>query len=239
MRIAVISDVHDNLTAFQAVLADVRQMSPDLILHGGDLVIGGSSPAEIVDQVRDLGWPGVFGNTDQAIFEPQSLEEFASASAAPAALWDAVRATTNFAREALGAERIAWLSGLPQVLVHPPIALVHASPTSAWRSPYANATDPELASTYSPLRQPIVVYCHIHQSFVRKVGELTVINTGSASQSFDGDPRASYVLIDEEVPTIRRVEYDVEREIKAIFDRCVPHADWLVRTLRAARPQMP
>jgi len=54
MRIAIISDVHDNLTAFQAVLADLRETSPDLVLHGGDLVIGGSSPTEVVDRVRDL-----------------------------------------------------------------------------------------------------------------------------------------------------------------------------------------
>jgi predicted phosphodiesterase len=55
MRIAVVSDIHGNRTAFEAVLADLRQTSPDLILHGGDLPHGGSSPAEIVDQIRDLG----------------------------------------------------------------------------------------------------------------------------------------------------------------------------------------
>jgi len=62
MRIAIISDVHDNVTAFEAVLADLGEASPDLVLHGGDLVSGGSSPAEVVDRVRDLGWLGVFGN---------------------------------------------------------------------------------------------------------------------------------------------------------------------------------
>jgi predicted phosphodiesterase len=54
MRIAIISNIHDNLTASQAVLADLGQTSPDLVLHGGDLVSGGSSPAEVVDLVRDL-----------------------------------------------------------------------------------------------------------------------------------------------------------------------------------------
>lgn len=63
MRIAIVSDIHDNLTAFEAVLADLRAVSPDLILHGGDLVLGGSHPAQVVDCIRDLGWPGVFGNT--------------------------------------------------------------------------------------------------------------------------------------------------------------------------------
>ena len=53
MRIAVVSDVHGNLGAFEAVLADLRLVSPDLVLHGGDLADSGSSPVEIVDRMRD------------------------------------------------------------------------------------------------------------------------------------------------------------------------------------------
>jgi predicted phosphodiesterase len=239
MRIAIISDIHDNLTAFQAVLADLRETSPDLVLHGGDLVSGGSSPAEVVDCIRDLGWRGVFGNTDEAIARPETLEEFATHSSAPPSLWDAVREMTAFTRQALGEGRIAWLGALPRVVVHPPVALVHASPASSWRSPIAEATNAELEATYLPLGQAIAVYGHIHQPFVRDLAELTVINTGSISQSFDGDPRASYLLIDNGTLTIRRVEYDIEREINAIAASGLPHADWIVRTLRAARPQMP
>jgi len=77
MRIAIVSDIHGNRTALEAVLADLRQTSPDLILHGGDLADSGSSPVEIVDRVRDLGWQGVVGNTDEMLFRPESLEEFA------------------------------------------------------------------------------------------------------------------------------------------------------------------
>lgn len=239
MRIAIVSDIHDNVTAFEAVLADLRGTAPDLILHGGDLVSGGSSPAAVVDRVRDLGWRGVFGNADEALVRPETLEEFAGQSRAPASLWDAVREMTAFTRAALGAERIAWLGALPRLAIEPPVALVHASPASAWRSPLANATDAELESTYSPLGQKIAVYGHIHVPFVREVAGFTVINTGSVSQSFDGDPRASYLLIDSGRPEIRRVEYDIEREIQALTASGLPHADWMARTLRAARPQMP
>src|ERR1700733_12148786 len=91
MRVAVVSDIHGNLTAFEAVLADVRQCSPDLVLHGGDLADLGSSPVEIVDQIRSLGWPGVMGNTDEMLAQPDSLEEFARQSSAPPALWDMIR----------------------------------------------------------------------------------------------------------------------------------------------------
>lgn len=237
MRIAIVSDIHDNLTAFQAVLADLRETSPDLVLHGGDLVSGGSNPAEVVDRVRDLGWPGVFGNTDEAVARPETLEEFAKQSPAPPSLWDAVREMTAFTREALGEQRIAWLGALPRVFIQPPVGLVHASPTNAWRSPFARATDAELQLAYLPLCQPMAVYGHIHQPFVRQVVRFMVINTGSVGQSFDGDPRASYLLVDDGTPQIRRVEYDIERQIAAINASGLPYANWIARTLRAARPQ--
>jgi diadenosine tetraphosphatase ApaH/serine/threonine PP2A family protein phosphatase len=193
----------------------------------------------VVDLVRDLGWRGVLGNADEAVARPDTLEEFARQSPAPRSLWDAVREITAFTREALGQARIAWLGALPRLVIQSPIALVHASPTSAWRSPLADASKVELESTYSPLGQAIAVYGHIHQPFVRDVAGFTVINTGSVSQSFDGDSRASYLLIDDGTPQVRRVQYDIEREIKAITTSGVPHADWMARTLRAARPQSP
>jgi predicted phosphodiesterase len=61
MRVAIVSDIHGNRRAFQAVLADLRQVAPDLVLHGGDLASGGTHPADIIDQVRSLSWPGVRG----------------------------------------------------------------------------------------------------------------------------------------------------------------------------------
>ena len=67
MRIAIVACIHGNRTAFEAILADLRRMSPDLILHGGDLADCGSSPSGIVDEIRDLGWPGVAGNTDEML----------------------------------------------------------------------------------------------------------------------------------------------------------------------------
>lgn len=239
MRIAVVSDIHDNLTALEAVLRDLRQTAPDLILHGGDLVNGGSRPVEVVARIRELGWPGVIGNTEESVATPETLEHFAGSSSAPASLWTAVREMVAHTRELLGDENIAWLRGLPRVHVQSPIALVHASPEDPWRSPGPEASNVELRETFSGLGQPIAVYGHIHQPFVRRLEMPTVINSGSVSQSFDGDPRASYLLLDDYLPSIRRVEYDIDREIKAVFASGVPHAGWVVRILKTARPQMP
>src|ERR1043166_10058071 len=69
MRIAIISDIHGNLTALDAVLADLRQQKLDLIFHGGDLPYGGSNPAEVIDCIVAEGWKGVLGNTDEMLWD--------------------------------------------------------------------------------------------------------------------------------------------------------------------------
>jgi predicted phosphodiesterase len=239
MRIAIVSDIHGNRTALEAVLADLRQTSPDLIFHGGDLAHGGPGPAEIVDQIRDLGWPGVAGNTDEMLPAPETLEQFAGQSPQLQTLWEAIREMAAATREALGEERMAWLGGLPRMQTHGPVALVHASPESPWRSPGPEASDAELEAVYGPLGRPIVVYGHIHRPYIRSVTGMTVANIGSVSLSYDGDRRAAYLLLDDSKPAIRRVEYDVGRELKALSECGLPHADWIAKTLESGRPQMP
>ena len=91
MRIAVIADIHGNRTALEAVIADIRRAAPDMVLHGGDLADGGSSPVEVADRIRELGWAGVMGNTDEMLVRPEALEDFAGGSKAPAAMWETIR----------------------------------------------------------------------------------------------------------------------------------------------------
>ena len=239
MRVAIVSDIHGNRTAFEAVLADLRQTAPDLILHGGDLADAGASPAEIVDCIRDLGWQGVVGNTDEMLFRPESLKEFADQSPKLQPLFAVIHEMAAATREALGEERLAWLRGLPPIQFHGPIALMHASPESPWRAPIPEASDAELESVYGPLGQPIAVYGHIHRSYVRSVSGMIVANTGSVSLSYDGDRRASYLLLDEFRPVIRRVEYDLDRELKALSGCGLPHLDWVAKILDSGRFQMP
>jgi putative phosphoesterase len=239
LRIAIVSDIHGNLTAFEAVLEDLREASPDLIYHGGDLVHGGARSGEIVDRIRDLGWPGVLGNTDELLFRPESLTEFGARLPQLQSLWDKIEEMAAVEREWLGEARLAWLHELPFQQIHGSMALVHATPDSCWRGPMPEATDADLEKAFAPLGQPIAVYAHVHRSFVRPVSSMTVVNTGSVSMSHDGDPRASYLLLDDSWPTIRRVEYDVAREVKALNESSLPHAAWITRILKTARPQMP
>lgn len=238
-RIAIVSDIHGNRTAFEAVVDDLRETSPDLILHGGDLAHGGASPAEIVDRVRELGWQGVMGNVDEMMFAPEALTAFAARSPQLAGLFKVIEEMAAWTREALGEERIAWLSPLPRVLIESPIALVHASPDSAWQAPGADAGDAELKSAYGPLGEPVAVYGHIHCAYIRSAGGMTVANTGSVGLPFDGDRRAAYLLVGDGVPSIRRVEYDVEKEMKLLSECGLAHSGWVARTLASASFQMP
>src|SRR6266704_3553601 len=227
MRVAIVSDIHGNRRAFQAVVADLRQVTPDLVLHGGDLAYGGAHAAEIVDQVRALGWPGVRGNTDEMVWAPESLAEFAATTPKLGPLLAIIQEMIPPTLAGIGEERLRWLEGLPQQYSGEGFSLVHASPGDLWRAPMLYASSDELRSIYASLRAPIVVYGHIHRPYICRLPGMTVANTGSVSQSYDGDTRASYLLLDGESVAIRRVEYDVESEAKELLRSGLPHADWL------------
>ncbi len=235
MRVAIVSDLHGNRRAFEAVLRDLEQVAPDLVLHGGDLAAGGAHPADIIDQVRSLGWPGVRGNTDEMLWSPESLAEYAAANPKIERLLAMVQETIPPTLASIGEERLRWLEGLPTMYSQEGFSLVHASPDDLWRAPMANASDEELQTTYASLGAPIVVYGHIHCPYVRRLHRMTVANTGSVSQSYDGDRRASYLLMDGESIAIRRVEYDVESEARELSRSGLPHADWLARILLAGK----
>ncbi len=235
MRVAIVSDIHGNRRAFQAVLADLRQVAPDLILHGGDLAAGGAHPADIIDQICSLGWLGVRGNTDEMVWAPERLTEFAAKAPKLAPLLSRIQELIPPTLTSIGEERLGWLQRLPQQYSGESFSLVHASPDDCWRAPMPNASDDELLTTYASLRTPIVVYGHIHQPYIRRLPGMTVANTGSVSQSYDGDRRASYLVIDGETITIRRVEYDVESEAEELLRSGLPHAGWLARILLAGQ----
>lgn len=241
MRIAVVSDIHGNLTAFEEVIEDIRHAAPDFVLHGGDLADGGSSPTEIVDRIRELGWRGVMGNTDEMLVRPEALEAFASQSAAPSALWDAVREIAEATRAALGDERLAWMRELPRMLTTETLAVVHATPESCWKAPAESASDEELSAIYGPLSRAMVAFGHTHRPSIRRLAVQPefLINSGSVGLPYDGDPRASYLLIDEGKPAIRLVEYDMEKELKALAACGLPGAAWTAKMLWTSSPQMP
>ncbi len=192
-----------------------------------------------MDRIRDLGWQGVVGNTDEMLFMPESLNKFAKQSPKLQTLFAAIQEMAMATREALGQERLAWLRSLPRIQIHDQMALVHASPDNPWSASALEASDAELESVYGPLGRPITIYAHIHRSYIRGVAARIVANTGSVSLSYDGDRRAAYLLLDNSKPAIRRVEYDVDRELTALSGCGLPHAGWVAKMLNSDSFQMP
>lgn len=233
MRLAIISDFHGNLTALDAVLADLRQQKPDLVFHGGDLAFGGCNPAEVIDLIAKEDWAGVVGNTDEMLWSDAGRHQMETHAPKLAPLMRLMFGSFAPAtRKAIGETRLDWLRRLLPELRHDNLVLLHASPRNLWQAPMDTADDAALASTYQELNARIVVYCHIHRPFIRRVGEMTICNCGSVGAPYDGDPRSSYLLIDDNQPAIRRVEYDVEKEAGRLLASDYPYKGWLAEMRR-------
>jgi predicted phosphodiesterase len=240
MKIAFLSDIHGNFTALKAVDNALTRESPDTVIVGGDLTGNGGMLPEVIDLIRVRGWPCIAGNTDEMLWQPERLDALAARVPRMARLWDILRDDVGYAIDAIGAERLEWLEGLLDRWTDDRTAVVHASPGDKWSSPAGpDASDEELVKTFASLARPDVVFGHIHVPFVRRVGAMTVANSGSVGMPYDGDPRAAFLIIDDGAPAIRRVAYDVEAEVASRRNAGYPHAEWVGRILRRASFVLP
>ena len=219
MRDAVLFDVHGNLAAFDAVLAEARAEGFDRLLFGGDLVLFGPEPAACVDRLRGLDdqLVAIKGNTDRYVIDRQ----------------DEVTGWAN----ALGGERLAWLDALPAQLALPEhdALLVHATPRGDEEMLMPETPASEAAAMLAGVKQHTLLCGHVHIQYRRRVAGHEVVNPGSVGMPLDGDPRAAWAIISDGRVELRRVSYDVE----AIADRVEledgPFADMVARRLRTAR----
>lgn len=236
MRFAIVSDIHGNLTALEAVIRDLKQTSPDLVIHGGDLAANGPRPAEVIDRIKELNWSGVVGNTDEMLWLPQKLQELQermpSRHGLRKILFTEIAPATL---ELIGNERLSWLKGLPPLVRNENMVVLHASPNDLWRAPLATDDDATFMSTYGVLVSRLIVYGHIHNPFIRILDKMQIANCGSVSLSYSGDNRASYLLVDEGRCAIRLVEYAVKDEISLLNERKYPRAQWLGSILKTGR----
>jgi len=227
VRVAVLSDIHANLHALEAVLADVAIQAPDEIWCLGDVVGYGPRPNECCDLVRERTAFSLCGNHDLAVIERIPLSDF-SGDAGAAAVWTKAR---------LGEAQRVWLGTLEPLGERGGLELFHASPRDpVWD--YVLSEEAAIASL-ALTTAPFVLVGHSHIALALGwdgndlVGGLApagteteqgerrwLLNPGSVGQPRDGDPRAAWVLIDSDAgrAAFRRVDYDIERtqaEIRA------------------------
>ena len=231
MRVAVISDIHGNLSALEAVLLDLDREGVDEIWCLGDVVGYGPRPNECCDLVRARAALSLCGNHDLAALGRLDVREF-SGDAAAAARWTA---------ETLGPEQRDWLGSLSPKGVRPGAELFHASPRDpVWE--YVLSEGVAVAGLQAT-EAPLVLVGHSHvalavawdgtdvagglasEGATAELGEARwLINPGSVGQPRDGDPRAAWLLVDGEagLGTFRRVEYPVARTQEEIRDQKLP-----------------
>jgi predicted phosphodiesterase len=243
-RIAALSDVHGNATALEAVLADIAREKPEVLMVAGDLVLNGPEPALVIDVLRGLADDGaliISGNTDIAV------ADFDYAAAFP---WmtdgvpDAIVDAAEWAHDAIGDERLDWLRRLPaerrwRTDDDTLVMVCHASPGSQTAG-FDQHLDPSVTIERVARTDARIIVCgHTHQPEVRDLGWKVIVNVGSAGYVFDGDPTASWALIDiadgEVVAEIRRTTFDTLAVANAISARGLSGDVYRAATVRTGK----
>jgi putative phosphoesterase len=233
-HVAAIYDVHGNLPALEAVLAELERVNPDLIVVGGD-VVAGPMPAEVLDRLAALGQSICFirGNADREVLAANGEGRYTDATDAA----DPAERTAAFAaskidhrhRELLASfsERlVVEVEGVGQVL------FCHGSPRSDEEIVTVATTEGRLQEILAGVDQDLVVCGHTHAHFDRCVGAKRIVNAGSVGMPYQGKPvGAFWLLLGADGVCLRRSDYDLDRAVERIRATGYPEAGEVAQIL--------
>lgn len=219
MKVALIGDVHANLPALEAVLADARARGVKRIWNAGDSVGYGAFPDECIRLLRDVGTKSILGNYDRKVLQfPEKRKK-----------WREKKTPEKFtafrwAYENLSNEGRDWLRSLPDDIrleaEGSRILITHGSPESEDEHLRPPTPERRLAELAAIADADVVICGHSHEPFHRTVDGAHFINTGSVGRPEGGDPRACYATLTlsrgKLTVTHHRIEYDVDRAVEAI-----------------------
>jgi predicted phosphodiesterase len=221
MRVAALYDIHGNLPALEAVLADVARERVDAVVVGGD-VAGGPMPAEVLERLAALDVPAhwIEGNGER--------EMLALECADPAGL-DPYPAIEAWAVARLDDAQKERLRGLPPTVTLDvdglgPVLFCHGSPRSDEEFITPFTSDERLAEMLAGVAEATVVGGHTHRQLDRTVGGTRVVNAGSIGMPYEGVAGAFWALLGPGVE-LRRADYDIPAAAEAIRATGMPHAD--------------
>lgn len=235
MRIAIISDIHGNQLALEAVLRDLtNQPAIDQTVIAGDLCLNGPCPQEVLAIVQELDCPVLQGNVDVEVV-----------TAAPTK-GEKKRSTALWTREQIGQAGIDYLASLPaSYRVSNPagsdLLIVHANPLNLEDAIFPNASDSTLEHLLGGLDASIgaLAFGHLHIAYTRRWRQILLVDVGSCGIPRDEDLRAAYGILSWQnngwAAEIRRVEYDVRAVVKQIKASSMPNAEKRIKTLLEAR----
>jgi predicted phosphodiesterase len=225
VKVAALFDVHGNLPALEAVLADPRCAAADVLVSGGDLVVG-PCPAECLDRLEALGHRVRFlrGNCDREAVETPGDGELGEAS--------------SWSNAQLGPERAARVARWPltaelDVAALGRVLFCHATPTSD--VPILTRITPEEAAleALGDVDADVVVCGHTHVQYDRRVGSVRLVNTGSVGMPYEGSGDARWALLDDHGLDLLTTAYDTEAALDTLERAGFPlFRQWLVDALR-------
>ncbi len=232
MRVAAFSDIHGNIRAFDACLADLREQGgADTIVGAGDYCMDGPAPAAVLERLADVGALCVRGNTDRYISDVAALTD------------DEEDGHLAWQRRALGETWVAWLRELPASLTfgsgHDALLVVHANPKTDDEHIWPDADDAFLERVTAGVQERTIAFGHLHLPYVRAWRDRLFVNVASAGLPKDGDARAGYAILTQRSGgwqvKHRRVAFDVDRVIDDIEKSGMPDREKRVRVLRRHR----
>jgi predicted phosphodiesterase len=208
--LAVLSDIHGNLPALEAVLNDLAPFKVDQIVIAGDAVNGGAFPAVVAERIMREGWPVIRGNNELYVVDygtPRAPADWREFTIPP---WTIRQ---------LGERLINVIASWPDALSlrfrdAPAIRVVHGSPRSAFESIGPQISLAEIEPMLAGVEEPTLIAGHTHVSMDRQIGRWHVLNPGSVGVPLDGTFEATYMLLRGErggwQATLRKVPYDIE-----------------------------
>ena len=211
MRLAFLADIHGNLPALEAVIADLQQVRPDAIYLVGDQVNRCPWNSEVMALIMAEGWPAIAGNHDLvvgAINTPQNRPPFTSRSRFPTLWWTQENLSPSqlTVMRSWPEERELNFTGLP------PIRLLHGIPGNAFIGILPEDPDEKIRNLVASVVEPVIVCGHTHRPLQRTVDNKQIFNGGSIGIPYNSDPRAQYLVLDGNAgawhPTFRQVDYD-------------------------------
>ena len=239
-RVAVVSDVHGNLTAFEAVLADIERSGVDTVVNLGDMVGKGPRGSACVELARERCAVSVQGNWDEWLGGEPVERKTDDLGVLTAVRW--------WHDELTPSDR-AWLRALPfsasSEVGGRTVRFVHASTTGVWNRVWQDHTAQEAAAFFGPSERiepgptpAVVCYGDLHGAYLERTPHGQLVNVGSVGNPLD-ETRASYVLHEPGRTGVdvrfERVAYDVDAEVAVATRLAMPQLAPWIRELREAR----